>query len=101
MLAIKFSEKILVQETATVIFACTQDYNNRLVWDIYLKSAKLIKGATIAGKGVKDYCVAHNRLGMKLNTLLLTTKSDRLKNERKRLFFQVILKFVDVYGIRK
>ena len=64
MEAIKFSEKIIINKPAQVIFDYTQDYNNRLTWDTFLKKADLINGATEAGKGVKAWCVAHNGLGM-------------------------------------
>jgi ribosome-associated toxin RatA of RatAB toxin-antitoxin module len=61
---IKFTEKILIQNNAQVIFDYTQDYDNRLSWDTFLKKATLINGATKAGKGVRAWCVAHNGLGM-------------------------------------
>lgn len=46
------------------LFALTQDYARRLVWDSFLKSAELIAGATAAGVGVRAYCVAKSGLGM-------------------------------------
>jgi len=46
MEAIKFSEKIIINKPAQVIFDYTQDYNNRLTWDTFLKKADLINGAT-------------------------------------------------------
>jgi ribosome-associated toxin RatA of RatAB toxin-antitoxin module len=64
MEAIKFTEKILINENAQTIFDYTQDYDNRLTWDTFLKKAELIEGATKADKGVKAYCVAQNGLGM-------------------------------------
>lgn len=64
MEAIKFSENIIINCTAGQAFDYTQDYNNRLAWDTFLKRAELIEGATQAGKGVKAYCVAKNGLGM-------------------------------------
>lgn len=64
MEAIKFSEKINIQSTQEIIFDYTQDYNNRLNWDTFLKKAELINGATNADRGVKAYCVAKNGLGM-------------------------------------
>jgi len=65
MEAIKFSEKINISNTQEIIFDYTQDYNNRLGWDTFLKRAELIDGATKADKGVAAYCVAKNGLGMK------------------------------------
>jgi ribosome-associated toxin RatA of RatAB toxin-antitoxin module len=64
MEAIKFSEKIIINEKQEVIFDYTQDYDNRLSWDTFLKKAELINGATKADKGVRAYCVAKNGVGM-------------------------------------
>jgi hypothetical protein len=64
MKAIKFEEKIVIRETPEVIFDFTQDYQNRLKWDTFLKKAELIHGAEEAGMGVQSYCVAQNGLGM-------------------------------------
>lgn len=60
----KFSEKIIIDCSAVVIFDYTQDYKNRLQWDTFLKRAELVDGATKADKGVQAYCVAKNGLGM-------------------------------------
>lgn len=62
--AIKFSEKINIDSTQEIVFDYTQDYNNRLNWDTFLKKAVLIDGASNAKKGAKAYCVAKNGLGM-------------------------------------
>lgn len=62
--AVKFSEKIVINCRPAEAFDYTQDYNNRLQWDTFLKRAELMDGATQADKGVKAYCVAHNGLGM-------------------------------------
>ena len=64
MASFHFSEKIIINKPAVVIFNYTQDYNKRLEWDTLLKQAELINGATEAGKGVKARCVARNGLGM-------------------------------------
>ncbi|MDI3321300.1 type II toxin-antitoxin system RatA family toxin [Pinibacter soli] len=64
MESIKFTETILINEKAETVFDYTQDYNNRLAWDTFLKKAELIEGAKQADKGVKAYCVAKNGLGM-------------------------------------
>lgn len=69
MQAIKFSEKIIIEGTQEIIFDYTQDYNNRLSWDTFLKKAHLVNGATNAGKGVRAYCVAKNGLGMETEYL--------------------------------
>ncbi|HEY0065722.1 MAG TPA: SRPBCC family protein [Flavisolibacter sp.] len=60
----KFSEKINIDCSPAIAFDYTQDYENRLKWDTFLKRAELMDGATKAGKGVQAYCVAKNGLGM-------------------------------------
>ncbi|MBS1635158.1 MAG: SRPBCC family protein [Bacteroidetes bacterium] len=64
MEVIKFTETILIDEDAEKVFDFTQDYNNRLKWDTFLKKADLTDGALKAEKGVKAYCVAKNGIGM-------------------------------------
>lgn len=64
METIKFTEQILIDERPERVFDFTQDYNNRLKWDTFLKKADLIDGAIIADKGVRAYCVAKNGIGM-------------------------------------
>lgn len=64
MAATKFTEAIIIEETAEKVFDFTQDYNKRLSWDTFLKKADLMNGATSAEKGAKAYCVAKNGLGM-------------------------------------
>lgn len=64
MNTIKFTETIIIEANQEQVFDFTQDYNNRLKWDTFLKRADLIDGATVADKGVKSYCVAKNGLGM-------------------------------------
>jgi ribosome-associated toxin RatA of RatAB toxin-antitoxin module len=61
---IKFTEKIEIKCSPELAFDYTQDYDQRLTWDTFLKKAELIEGATTAEKGVKAYCVAKNGLGM-------------------------------------
>lgn len=63
MEGIKFAEKILISCKQETAFDFTQDYNNRLRWDTFLKRAELMD-AVEADKGVKAYCVAKNGLGM-------------------------------------
>ena len=59
-----FEQAIVISATPSELFSLTQDYNRRLEWDPFLKSAELLEGATAAGVGVRAYCVAHNGLGM-------------------------------------
>ena len=61
---IKFSEKITIKCEPSYVFDYSQDYNNRLVWDTFLKKADIIDGTKKAGVGVKTYCVAKNGIGM-------------------------------------
>jgi ribosome-associated toxin RatA of RatAB toxin-antitoxin module len=92
MEAIKFSEKILINQPAQVIFDYTQDYNNRLAWDTFLKQADLINGATQAGKGVKAWCVAHNGLGMETEYVTFTPpKVTAIKMTRGPYLFKSFL----------
>lgn len=64
MKRIKFTEKIKINCSPEFAFDYTQDYDNRLVWDTFLRKADLIEGATKAGKGVSSYCEAKNGIGM-------------------------------------
>jgi ribosome-associated toxin RatA of RatAB toxin-antitoxin module len=92
MEAIKFSEKILINGSAKVIFDYTQDYKNRLTWDTFLKKADLINGATEAGKGIKAYCVAHNGLGMETEYVTFTPpKVTAIKMTRGPYLFKSFL----------
>ena len=60
----KIIQSISISAPQEKIFDYTQDYNNRLTWDTFLKEAKLIDGAKISAKGVKAWCVAKNGMGM-------------------------------------
>jgi len=64
MEGIKFTETIIIDDNTENVFDFTQEYNNRLKWDTFLKRADLIDGASNADKGVKAYCVAKNGIGM-------------------------------------
>lgn len=55
---------IIVNASADLLFALSQDYDRRLAWDPFLKEARLLGGATQAGIGVKAWCVARSGLGM-------------------------------------
>jgi len=60
----KFVERIVINAAQRVIFELTQDYDRRLLWDPFLKEARLVDGAFAAGLGVKAWCVATNGIGM-------------------------------------
>lgn len=72
MASFHFSEKIIINKPAEVIFDYTQDYNKRLDWDTFLKQAELVDGATEVAKGVKAWCVAKNGLGMETRYVTYT-----------------------------
>jgi ribosome-associated toxin RatA of RatAB toxin-antitoxin module len=59
-----FEQSIVIAASPGALFALTQDYDRRLEWDPFLKSAELLGGIAEAGVGVRAYCVAHNGLGM-------------------------------------
>src|SRR5258708_31122732 len=64
MSIIKFKETIRINKNLESLFDYTQDYNNRLTWDTFLKKADLMEGAMQAGKGVKACCGPKNGLAM-------------------------------------
>ena len=59
-----FEQSITISASPSELFALTQDYERRLEWDPFLKSAELLAGAVAAGVEVRAYCVAHSGLGM-------------------------------------
>jgi len=61
---IKIHESIEIVADIERVFDYTQDYDNRLKWDTFLREARLINGAQEAGIGVKSFCKAYNGLGM-------------------------------------
>jgi ribosome-associated toxin RatA of RatAB toxin-antitoxin module len=67
-----FEDSILVRDTPDALFALTQDYDRRLEWDPFLRSAELVGGAAEAGPGVRAWCVAHNGLGMETEYVSFT-----------------------------
>jgi ribosome-associated toxin RatA of RatAB toxin-antitoxin module len=60
----RFSASTVIRAPQERVFDFTQDYGQRLKWDTFLIEARLVEGATSAGKGVKAWCVAHNGMGM-------------------------------------
>jgi ribosome-associated toxin RatA of RatAB toxin-antitoxin module len=64
MRLIKFTESIEINCPRQRIFDYTQDYNQRLVWDTFLREAVLLDGAKEAVKGVKSWCVSKHGIGM-------------------------------------
>jgi Polyketide cyclase / dehydrase and lipid transport len=59
-----FQQSVEVAVEPGMLFYLTQDYSRRLVWDPFLKEARLLDGAEAPGVGVRAWCVARNGLGM-------------------------------------
>ena len=53
-----FEEAIVIKSTPAALFRLSQDYDRRLEWDPFLRSAKLLGNAHQAGVGVRAVCVA-------------------------------------------
>ncbi len=61
-----FDDSILIDAEAAALFRLSQDYNRRLEWDPFLRSASLVGGATEAAVGVRAVCV--DRKGTAMET---------------------------------
>ncbi len=59
-----FQQTIEIQADRAALFALTQDYGRRLVWDPFLKEARLVDEATQPAVGVRAWCVARTGMGM-------------------------------------
>lgn len=59
-----FEFRAVVRGTRERVFALTQDYTRRLLWDPFLKEARLVGGACAAGLGVKAWCASKGGFGM-------------------------------------
>jgi ribosome-associated toxin RatA of RatAB toxin-antitoxin module len=59
-----FDDSILIDALAPALFRLSQDYNRRLEWDPFLRSASLVGGATEAAVGVRALCVDRNGTAM-------------------------------------
>lgn len=92
MESIKFTETVEINCTPEVAFDFTQDYDQRLSWDTFLKKADLIEGATKADKGVKAYCVAKNGLGMETEYITFSRpKATAIKMTKGPFMFESFL----------
>jgi ribosome-associated toxin RatA of RatAB toxin-antitoxin module len=56
--------EIIIEAPAAALFDLTQDYDKRLLWDPFLREAKLVGGATEAAVGVRSWCVSWLGMGM-------------------------------------
>jgi ribosome-associated toxin RatA of RatAB toxin-antitoxin module len=88
----KFTKSVEINCTLEVAFDFTQDYDQRLSWDTFLKKADLIEGATKSGKGVKAYCVAKNGLGMETEYITFNRpKATAIEMTRGPFMFETFL----------
>jgi ribosome-associated toxin RatA of RatAB toxin-antitoxin module len=55
---------LVIQAERDALFDLTQDYGRRLLWDPFLREARLLDGATHVGAGARAWCVAWHGLGM-------------------------------------
>ncbi|MEN9936848.1 MAG: hypothetical protein RLZZ387_3427 [Chloroflexota bacterium] len=68
--------EIVIEASAEDLFDLTQDYGRRLLWDPFLKEARLVGGAAEAGVGVRAWCVS--RLGMGMETEYVSYRRPRV-----------------------
>ncbi|MFO7171275.1 MAG: SRPBCC family protein [Chloroflexota bacterium] len=68
--------EIEIDAPAEALFDLTQDYDRRLLWDPFLKEARLVGGAREAGVGVRAWCVS--RLGMGMETEYVSFRRPRV-----------------------
>jgi ribosome-associated toxin RatA of RatAB toxin-antitoxin module len=59
-----FNQSIVIDADPAALFRLTQDYDRRLEWDPFLRSARLIGDASEPGVGVRALCVAKNGWAM-------------------------------------
>ena len=60
----RFEHAAVVDGTPDAVFELTQDYARRLIWDPFLREARLLGGATAPAVGVRAWCVAQAGIGM-------------------------------------
>jgi ribosome-associated toxin RatA of RatAB toxin-antitoxin module len=59
-----FEESVVIRSDPAALFRLSQDYDRRLEWDRFLRSARLLGGAHQAGLGVRAVCVARSGWAM-------------------------------------
>jgi hypothetical protein len=59
-----FESSVRIRAGRAALFALTQDYGRRLLWDPFLVEARLLGGTTEPAVGVRAWCVAWYGLGM-------------------------------------
>lgn len=72
-------EAIDIRAEPAAIFELIHDYDRHLLWDPFLKEARLLGGVTRAAKGVSTLCVARNRLaGLAMETVYVSFDPPRV-----------------------
>lgn len=62
-----------IHASPEAVFDLIHDYDRRLEWDPFLREARLLHGATRAGKGVESRCVARRLAGgMAMETVYIS-----------------------------
>lgn len=59
-----FDESIEIEAEPSLLFGLSQDYERRLEWDPFLRSARLVGDAREAGVGVRALCVSRGGWAM-------------------------------------
>jgi ribosome-associated toxin RatA of RatAB toxin-antitoxin module len=59
-----FEESVVIESDLAELFQLSQDYDRRLEWDPFLRSARLLGEARQAGVGVRAVCVARSGWAM-------------------------------------
>ena len=72
-----FNQSIVVDAAPAALFRLTQDYDLRLEWDPFLRSARLIGNAREPGVGVRALCVAKNGWAMETEYVVLSAVGHR------------------------
>ena len=54
---------VVISASAAEVFDLIHDYDRRLEWDPFLRSAELLHGARKPGIGVSTYCAARAKSG--------------------------------------
>jgi hypothetical protein len=60
----KVESFITIDAPREVVFSLSQDYERRLLWDPFLREARLLDGAQAPAIGVRAWCVANSGWGM-------------------------------------
>src|SRR5690349_5911791 len=59
-----FEKSVAIDASPGALFDLSQDYDRRLEWDPFLRSARLVGDARAAGVGVRALCVARSGWAM-------------------------------------